>query len=696
MADYIIITDSSCDLPDDVAAQLGVKVVPLSLTLGGKEYLNTTDARGIPNKELYARLRAGEVSKTSAANADVFVAGNANTLAGLSLTTTDDNALLVWAANSWGSQVLTPPAGFTSRVAYSSSGGLAVGSAIQAADGPTGSKTGTISGYSGHCEWMGALKAGTEPAHHTIPDLVAVLNAIPGAKLIGSVASSLLSGAINAAIIPVLDASKIVTGVFHQSMVNITNIASGIVSGIFGAGQIPALDASKITSGTFAQSQVAGLPAGLSDLGAGIQGAVNGIVNSLQGAAGLFWTQADANSALSSQAAATAAAAAALAQIQAGQNNNNNGGLNAIVDFSTFPDSTNLPSIFTQTYIGGSALPAGAYGVVDGKAGTVNNEAPFAVKTIIGEYNVADTVTDYQRISVVWANAPGWSFQNPTPFFTPLPFYNPYRADNTILARYKDVNNWTQFRFLSANQINPGVCILETCVNGVVTELTRVSHGFRPSTNYVFDAGTPSSLMQFRVTCGAKVIMAYTDSAAVSQVGPLFRSAAKGGTEYGAQGAGVPANPARMLYFAVQDNSPAGVVGSGARFYRGLTAGVAGSANAVIPNNTLNETEYLTSDYTWAPASNCRVTVAKTDWYIVSARVAYSAASGAAVRLYRNGVIARTSSGSNSIFGNVITSVMYLQAGDYVQIGLTAGATIVGSAGGADTYFEITRVGKAT
>ena len=37
MADYIIITDSSCDLPDDIAAQLGVKVVPLSLTMGGGE-----------------------------------------------------------------------------------------------------------------------------------------------------------------------------------------------------------------------------------------------------------------------------------------------------------------------------------------------------------------------------------------------------------------------------------------------------------------------------------------------------------------------------------------------------------------------------------------------------------------------------------------------------------------------------------
>lgn len=89
---------------------------------------------------------------------DVFLGGNAATLGGLSLTTSVDNALLVWAANSWGSQTLTPPSGFASNVAYSSSGGLAVGNAAQPSLGATGAKTGTISGYSGWCEWMGALK----------------------------------------------------------------------------------------------------------------------------------------------------------------------------------------------------------------------------------------------------------------------------------------------------------------------------------------------------------------------------------------------------------------------------------------------------------------------------------------------------------------------------------------------------------
>ena len=73
MADYIIYTDSSCDLPDSITASLGVKVIPLSLTMEGKQYLNTTDERGIPDRELYARLRAGAVAKTSAANAEAFL-----------------------------------------------------------------------------------------------------------------------------------------------------------------------------------------------------------------------------------------------------------------------------------------------------------------------------------------------------------------------------------------------------------------------------------------------------------------------------------------------------------------------------------------------------------------------------------------------------------------------------------------------
>lgn len=74
MAEYTIITDSSCDLTDEMAQKLEVKVVPLSLTMEGKHYYNTTDERGIAHKELYARLRAGAVAKTSASNAEDFLA----------------------------------------------------------------------------------------------------------------------------------------------------------------------------------------------------------------------------------------------------------------------------------------------------------------------------------------------------------------------------------------------------------------------------------------------------------------------------------------------------------------------------------------------------------------------------------------------------------------------------------------------
>ncbi len=72
MAEYTIFTDSSCDLPEGLARELEVRVVPLSLTMDGKQYMNTTDEHGIANKELYARLRAGAMAKTSAANGEDF------------------------------------------------------------------------------------------------------------------------------------------------------------------------------------------------------------------------------------------------------------------------------------------------------------------------------------------------------------------------------------------------------------------------------------------------------------------------------------------------------------------------------------------------------------------------------------------------------------------------------------------------
>jgi len=80
---------------------------------------------------------------------------------------------------------------------------------------------------------------------------------------ITSIAASIVTGVLNVAQIPGLDASKITSGQFAQSMVNLTNIPASIVSGVLGAGQIPGLDASKIVSGILGVGQIPNLPASI-------------------------------------------------------------------------------------------------------------------------------------------------------------------------------------------------------------------------------------------------------------------------------------------------------------------------------------------------------------------------------------------------------------------------------------------------
>lgn len=72
MEDYVIVTDSSCDLPASLAEELELCVVPLSFSLGGKEYRNYLDGRELPIHDFYTRIRAGEPCTTSAVNVDAF------------------------------------------------------------------------------------------------------------------------------------------------------------------------------------------------------------------------------------------------------------------------------------------------------------------------------------------------------------------------------------------------------------------------------------------------------------------------------------------------------------------------------------------------------------------------------------------------------------------------------------------------
>ena len=74
MRDYVIMTDSCCDMTAQTAEELGLEVLPLSLNMGENVYRNWLDGRDIGFEDFYARIRAGETATTSAVNVGEFEA----------------------------------------------------------------------------------------------------------------------------------------------------------------------------------------------------------------------------------------------------------------------------------------------------------------------------------------------------------------------------------------------------------------------------------------------------------------------------------------------------------------------------------------------------------------------------------------------------------------------------------------------
>ena len=68
MRDYVIITDSSCDLPDSLVKELELEVLPLSFIMDGKTYRNYPDNREMAPDEFYGRQKDGLMATTNAVN----------------------------------------------------------------------------------------------------------------------------------------------------------------------------------------------------------------------------------------------------------------------------------------------------------------------------------------------------------------------------------------------------------------------------------------------------------------------------------------------------------------------------------------------------------------------------------------------------------------------------------------------------
>lgn len=73
MNPFVIVTDSTCDLPDRIAQEYNLVVMPLKFHLGETAYVNYLDNRELDPKEFYDLLRGGAKPTTSQINPDEYV-----------------------------------------------------------------------------------------------------------------------------------------------------------------------------------------------------------------------------------------------------------------------------------------------------------------------------------------------------------------------------------------------------------------------------------------------------------------------------------------------------------------------------------------------------------------------------------------------------------------------------------------------
>lgn len=68
MQDYVIITDSTADLPLEIIEKLNIYVIPMKFDMGDKNYTHYPDEREIKIHDFYDRLKKGETSVTTQIN----------------------------------------------------------------------------------------------------------------------------------------------------------------------------------------------------------------------------------------------------------------------------------------------------------------------------------------------------------------------------------------------------------------------------------------------------------------------------------------------------------------------------------------------------------------------------------------------------------------------------------------------------
>lgn len=73
MKNYVIVTDSSSDLPVSIIEEFGIKVIPLGFSFENENYFNYPDHRQLSIKDFYDRIKKGDKSTTTLVNTAAFI-----------------------------------------------------------------------------------------------------------------------------------------------------------------------------------------------------------------------------------------------------------------------------------------------------------------------------------------------------------------------------------------------------------------------------------------------------------------------------------------------------------------------------------------------------------------------------------------------------------------------------------------------
>lgn len=421
-----------------------------------------------------------------------------------------------------------------------------------------------------------------------------------------------------------------------------------------------------------------------------IRSTVDSIVSGLFGWIGNGWNNDQAAQALIDVAATQAALTAAVQAMQNTQANQAVSGVSAVVDFSDRANSGSLGANFNQTY---ALSGTGVWGITNGRAAWQPQNNSDRRSDVL--YSPTPSATDYQMVGAAFATSPEH------PFLSNDPAYN----------MLKGRMNLAQSSYVYA-ALRKSHAELGCVVSGAPTIFAQLTSGFsfKSTGLYWLRCGTPGGLRVFQIMEGTTPILTHTEVGTTSQLGASFRYTGMAVYAY-ANSVGTN-NPGQVAAWAFADNQPPNFKGSGAEMYRASTGTVtATNGLQLLPTSFFDTVSDHTTDITVDPVGGS-FAVTIEGWYRVSARIRISTGfpNRLMLVLYKNGAVNRR---GGADYGRMVDATLsigiprgisgswlvYMFAGDYVQLGYdadqTASNTFAGIPSGFETFFTIALVNRS-